>query len=138
MKIFNPTVSRRQVDEIIRIVTSWDHITTEPHRFGGTEFVLDTTEIGHIHNNGLLDIPFSRAIREILVKNGNAKPHHILPETGWISFYTRDTGASIDEALKLLRLSYLFRLKRRKTVAIDFEEELKKLNFGEEISTLIK
>jgi hypothetical protein len=35
-----------------------------------------------------------------------ALPHHILPESGWISFYLRAEG-DVERALWLLRLSYL-------------------------------
>ena len=31
-----------------------------PHRFGGVEFRLERRELGHIHGDWLVDIPFSQ------------------------------------------------------------------------------
>ena len=36
---------------------------------------------------------------------GRAEPHHILPESGWVSFYLRQ-AADIERAMDLLRLSF--------------------------------
>ena len=55
------------VDYIVQAVTEWEGITVEPHRFGGREFRIGKMEIGHIHNHGLVDVPFTRRIREQLV-----------------------------------------------------------------------
>jgi hypothetical protein len=94
------------VDAVVNAVAGWSGVTVEPHRFGGREFRLENVEIGHIHTGGLVDIPFTRAIREQLVDGQFAQPHHILPESGWISFYMRGEG-DLERALWLLRLSYL-------------------------------
>ena len=40
-----------------------------------------------------------------------AEPHHLLPETGWVTFYIR-TAADVEQALWLFRLSYLFNATR--------------------------
>lgn len=94
------------VEVIVNTVANWDEIAVEPHRFGGWEFRLANVEIGHVHRGGLVDIPFTRAIREQLVTEHLAQPHHILPESGWISFYMR-AEADLERALWLLRLSYI-------------------------------
>lgn len=86
--------------------------TAHPHRFGGTEFRLGNVEIGHIHGNHMADLPFTRKIREVLVANGEANVHHLLPETGWISFYLRH-DADVNQAIKLFRMSYLQKRLRR-------------------------
>jgi Luciferase len=100
------------LDRVIDKVRSWDGIRVEPHRFGGQEFRLDRVEIGHVHRGGLVDIPFTRAVRDYLVAENLAQPHHILPDTGWISFRMRD-AADVERALWLLRLSYLQKRLRR-------------------------
>ncbi|MBZ0298998.1 MAG: DUF5519 family protein [Anaerolineae bacterium] len=94
------------VDAVVATVRGWDGVTVAPHRFGGQEFKLDQVEIGHVHTGGLVDIPFTRAIREQLVAENRAQPHHILPDTGWISFTMR-APADVEAVLDLLRLSYL-------------------------------
>ncbi len=92
-------------EEITRAVLSWDSMTAAPHRFGGTEYRLDTREIGHLHGDHMLDIPFPKKVRDAVVAAGRAEPHHLLPETGWISFYLRQP-ADVDRAIALLSDSY--------------------------------
>jgi hypothetical protein len=79
--------------------------TAFPHRFGGTEYRLGRREIGHVHNDSLVDIPFTKQIREELVAAGRAERHHILPDSGWVSVYLREP-ADVDRAIELLRYSY--------------------------------
>jgi Luciferase len=80
-------------------------VSAGPHRFGGTEYRVARTEIGHVHGDALVDIPFTKKIREELVTAGRAQRHHILPESGWVSVYLRE-AADVDRALELLRLSF--------------------------------
>lgn len=102
-----------QIDDIIRQVSAWDGVVAHPHRFGGTEFNLGNVEIGHIHApGGLVDIPFTRTTRNQLVNAKLAEPHHLLDESGWISFWLGKTGDA-DAALRLYRLSYLQKRRRR-------------------------
>jgi hypothetical protein len=84
---------------------SWDGLTVVPHRFGGREFRVGRREIGHIHGDALLDLPFPITIRKQLVAEHRAAPHHILPDTGWVSFRIR-TADDIECAIELLRLNY--------------------------------
>jgi hypothetical protein len=91
---------------ITQTLTSWPGVSAHPHRFGGTEYRLgERREIGHIHGDQLVDIPFPTKVRAELVAAGRAEPHHVLPESGWISFYLREPG-DVERAIELLRLSY--------------------------------
>ncbi len=91
---------------IIRSAASeWNGVTVHPHRFGGIEFRLGKRELGHIHGDSLLDIPFPMATRHELVNSHRVQPHHVLPESGWISFYIK-TENDIQEAVLLLKMSY--------------------------------
>lgn len=92
-------------EAIIKAVLTWPEVTAHPHRFGGTEFQLGKREIGHIHGDTLVDIPFPTKVRNELVAAGRAQPHHVLPESGWISFYIRQPE-QVAEAIALLRQSY--------------------------------
>ncbi len=86
-------------------VLSWPGVTEEPHRFGGMEFRLGKRELGHLHGDYLADLPFPVRIREELVREGKAMPHHILPQSGWVSYPIRDRYA-VPGALDLFRLAY--------------------------------
>src|SRR5512138_1964488 len=85
-------------------VMGWPGVSTRPSRFGGTEYRFGKREIGHIHGNRLVDIPFPKEVRDEIVAAGRARPHHILPKSGWISFYITEP-ADIDKAIGLLRES---------------------------------
>jgi len=98
--------------EILMQVSLWDGVSAHPHRFGGTEFRLGNVEIGHIHGNHMADLPFTRKIREVLVADGEADVHHLLPETGWISFYLR-RDSDVNQAVRLFHMSYLQKRLRR-------------------------
>jgi hypothetical protein len=100
-----------RVKRLIDEVTAWPDVTAAPHRFGGTEFRFGRGEIGHVHPGGLVDVPFPRPVRDRLVASGRARPHHVLPESGWVSFRIR-SDEDIAAALELLRLSYDVRLER--------------------------
>lgn len=92
-------------DAIRREVTSWPGVTEAPHRFGGIEFLLGRRELGHLHGDYLADLPFPVRVRERLVAEGRAMPHHILPASGWVSYPIRDEEA-VPGALALFRLAY--------------------------------
>src|SRR6202022_2824063 len=95
----------RASEQIRSAALSWSGVTAHPHRFGGTEYRLGTREIGHIHGDHLLDIPFPKGVRNELIAAGLAEPHHILPNSGWISFYIKRTD-QVKAAIALLRRSY--------------------------------
>jgi len=97
---------------ITQTLSSWDGVSTTPHRFGGVEYRLGTRELGHIHGDHLLDIPFPKKVRDEILAAGLAEPHHILPETGWVSFYLR-VEDDIEKAIALLRRSYEIALKQK-------------------------
>jgi hypothetical protein len=69
-------------EQITRTGTSWQSVRARPHRFGGMEYVIGKREIGRIHNDHLMDVPFSKRVRDESVNTGRAGPHHILPESG--------------------------------------------------------
>lgn len=86
-------------------------IEAQPHRFGGTEYRLGRREIGHVHGDHLVDIPFPKEVRNELVAGGRAEPHHILPQSGWVSVYMRQP-ADVERAIELLRYSFEIARKR--------------------------
>jgi Family of unknown function (DUF5519) len=90
---------------IEREVGAWDGVTVHDHRFGGIEFRLGRREIGHLHGERWADLPFHRGVRDMLVETGRAQPHHVLPETGWVSRQIR-TDEDVAEVIELFRLSY--------------------------------
>ncbi|HVB09679.1 MAG TPA: luciferase family protein [Bacillota bacterium] len=91
--------------EIERQVLSWPGVTAEPHRFGGMEFRFHGREIGHLHGDRLADLPFPVRVREELVAARRAAPHHIFPESGWVSRSISGEG-DVNEVVALFRMQY--------------------------------
>ena len=92
-------------EQIVREVASWPGVTVAAHRFGGVEFRVGRRELGHLHGNRLADLPFPVHVRERLVADGKASRHHVLPQSGWISCYIRNSG-DVAQVLELFRLNY--------------------------------
>ena len=98
---------------ITQTLTGWPGVSAHPHRFGGTEYRLgEKREIGHLHGDHLADIPFPTKVRDEIVAAGRAEPHHVLPESGWISFYLREPD-DVERAVELFRLSYEIATKQK-------------------------
>jgi hypothetical protein len=93
-------------------VLGWPGVDAHPHRFGGEEYRVGNREIGHLHGDWLADLPFPTRVREALVAAGRAEPHHILPDSGWVSFYLREAG-DVEKAIGLFRESYELALKQK-------------------------
>src|SRR5207253_5217145 len=92
-------------EAIVREVWAGPGVTTGRHRFGGTEFRYGRRELGHLHGNRLADLPFPLLVRDELVAAGRAEPHHIHPESGWVSYFIRD-DTDIERVVALFRLNY--------------------------------
>jgi len=101
------TISRRRTihDAIADEVASWPGVTTGRHRFGGTEFRHGRRELGHLHEDRLADLPFPLLVRDDLVAAGRAEPHHIHPESGWVSYFIRD-DTDVARVIALFRMNY--------------------------------
>jgi hypothetical protein len=91
---------------------SWEGVSAHPHRFGGVEFRLGRRELGHLHGDALLDVPFPSKVRDELIAAGRAQPHHVLPETGWVSFRIK-TEADVAAAVELLKMSFEIASKQK-------------------------
>ena len=99
-------------DAITKAAISWAGVTVAPHRFGGVNYVIGKREIGHIHGDYMVDIPFPKKVRDEIVAAGRAQLHHILPETGWVSFYLLQQE-DVEKAIALLHESYQIAQKQK-------------------------
>jgi hypothetical protein len=61
-------------------------------------------ELGHLHRT-IADLPFPRRIRDDLVERGRARPHHVLPESGWVTAPMR-TPSEVANVIDLFRQNY--------------------------------
>jgi Luciferase len=99
-----PASGRHPGERIAAEVSSWPGVTSAPHRFGGTEFRLGRRELGHLHGDRFADLPFPRRVRDELVAAGRARPHHVLPGSGWVTapIHREDVAPVIE----LFRMAY--------------------------------
>jgi len=101
-------------EKIHKAIIELEGIESRVHRFGGIEYRLGKREIGHVHGDYLVDIPFPMKIRNELVEKGEAKPHHILPDSGWVSFYIRKEE-DVQNAIRLLKKSFNIAVENKKS-----------------------
>ena len=93
------------ISRIVSTVAAWPGIHTDELQQSGKDFLLGRREIGHVHGDQLVDIPFPKNLRDELVAAGRAKPHGLLPKSGWVSI-PLDSEQAVDQAIELLKLSY--------------------------------
>ncbi len=105
-------------ETVEREVSGWEGVEARPHRFGGVEFRVRGHEIGHLHGSRMADLPFPVRMRKELVVEGRARPHHLLPQTGWVSYYPGGPEEA-PAVVELFRLNYerLVQRGREKTAS---------------------
>jgi Family of unknown function (DUF5519) len=98
-------MSKSTGEHITAAVSSWPGVESAPHRFGGIEFRLGRRELGHLHGDRIADLPFPRRVRDQLIADGRARPHHVLPDSGWITV-SIGSPEEAERALELFRMTY--------------------------------
>ena len=127
-----------QWKKLVEEVAVWPHISVEPHRFGGKEFRFGSAEVGHVHTDGMVDIPFPRPVRDALLDEGLAEEHHWVPDSGWVSFRIHG-GQDIQHVLWLLRLSLLRYLLKTATYPAEFlDRESHELHLSPRFKSLLE
>jgi len=94
------------LEKIKKEILSWPNVTAEQHKFGGIEFRLNKREMGHIHGERVVDIPFPMQIRNELVNSGRVSPHHVLPQSGWVSYWISKGEDDVRLVVELFRMRY--------------------------------
>ena len=94
------------LEKIKKELLSWPGVTAEQHKFGGIEFRLNKREMGHIHGDRLADLPFPMKTRDNLVNSGRAFPHHVMPQSGWVSYWIEKGEEDVEAIIRLFRLRY--------------------------------
>jgi hypothetical protein len=137
-KGINGVEAMNSVKKLEEVVSVWPQISVHPHRFGGCEFLFGSAEVGHVHMNGVVDIPFPRSVHDALLSEGLAEQHHWVPNSGWVTFRVR-TEQDTHHALWLMRLSYLrYALKTAADPQRFFEQESERLHLNNQFKSLLK
>jgi Family of unknown function (DUF5519) len=101
--LFRPA-RMRAISAIEDAVGRWPGMRVSVHRLGGIGFFHEGRESGHIHGNGLLDCFVGRDRSEALILERRALPHHVFPQSGWISFWIEDER-DVSAALELIEIA---------------------------------
>ncbi len=119
-------------------VASWPRISVHPHRFGGREFRFVNAEVGHVHDGGIVDIPFPRSVRDSLLTQGLAEEHRWVPDSGGVTFHLRSDG-DLQHAVWLMRLSYFrYALKTAADPREAFAEASRELQLTARFKSLLE
>ncbi len=94
------------LEKIKKEILSGASVTAEQHKFGGIEFRLNKRELGHIHGDRLADLPFPMNSRNELVNSVRASPHHVMPKSGWVSYWIEKGEEDVPAIIGLFRLRY--------------------------------
>ncbi|WP_022834692.1 luciferase domain-containing protein [Salisaeta longa] len=114
---------------LLDTVRPWTGVRIRPRAPGVLAFVLNTTEIGHLHPAGRLDIPFPERIAAVLRHETNATRHPIDEKKNWVVLRI-DSVEDVPEAVRLLRLAYIYRRIVRSDAAAEWQA------LREELATL--
>ena len=90
----------------------WQGVEPFPHRYAGAGFHTGRHEIGHIHGDRPIDIPFPNRNRDEVIEQSLAELHHILPYSGWICRYLRPPD-EIQPSAVLLKGAYDLGLQQK-------------------------
>ena len=117
---------------------TWMGISVHAHRFGGREFRFGRAEVGHVHTGGIVDIPFTRAVHDVLLEQGLAQEHRWVPDSGWVTFRIH-TEQDLEHALWLFRLSYLrYALRSAGDPQALLEQESERLHLSGQFRSLLQ
>ena len=103
--------------QIADTVASWPGVSVAEHRFGGVEFTVGRRELGHLHGDRIADLPFPRRVRDELIAAGRARPHHVLPDSGWITVSISGPG-DVERTIELFGLAYERARKARRPAPV--------------------
>jgi hypothetical protein len=121
-----------------KAISKWPNVSTHQHRFGGREFRFGSAEIGHVHTDGIVDIPFQRLVRDALLAHGLAEEHRWVPNSGWTTFHVR-SDEDLKHAQWLMRLSYLrYALKTAADPRRLLEQESEELGLSPQFKLLLE
>jgi hypothetical protein len=130
-------------ERLVEDVTGWPDLKARDEDYGAVGWSLGRGTIGHVHvGSGVVDVLFTRAIRDQLLREHLAEKHRYQPNSGWVTWCLKNER-DLDHARWLLRLSYLRRLARPTrhesdaAVVRDVSAEVSRLKLIDELRSLV-
>jgi EmrB/QacA subfamily drug resistance transporter len=97
--------------QIAATVDSWDGAAAYTHSFGDIELRAGERQLGYLYGDTLADLRLPESVREEALSSGIAHPHHILPESDWVSLHIHQPE-QIHDIVALLRSAYERAMRR--------------------------
>ncbi len=94
------------IERIREEILNWPYVTAKVHEFGGIEFLLNKREMGYTHGERVADLPFPMKTGNELVTSRRASPHHVLPNSGWVSYWIDKGEEDIPAVIELFKMRY--------------------------------
>lgn len=87
-----------------REVLGWPGVGKDTGRPGCTVYRFGRREIGHVHRDGVADLPFPKTVHDELIRAGEAAPHRAgFP--GYVSYHVQ-APEDVPGAVELFRRNY--------------------------------
>lgn len=88
---------------IERELLAWPGVEQGPGMFGSVRYTLGRREIGHVHGDGVADLPFPRRVHDELIAAGRAGPHRA-GSPGFVSVRIRSAD-DVPAVIALFRMN---------------------------------
>lgn len=153
------TVSDETIDRILRRVATWPDVTitasaetptesrwtptiddadTPDPPVEGTLIRVDGTVVAGLRDDGLLDLPVDRRLRDHLLTEGRADRHPAVPAANRLS-YRIGGAADVTGAMWLLRVAHLARCCREGTLSqAAVSRRVRLLRLSPELARLVR
>jgi len=96
----------------------WVCIESVPAPYFALSFMGGSTQVGHLHANGMPDLPLPKRLRSLLLAQGDVALHPYRAESGWATFHVNGR-VDFEHAARLLRLAYLHRRLVKRDATFD-------------------
>ena len=80
-------------------------MTLHEHSFSTVIFYVDGVEMGHLHGDAVADLEFPAKMSKKLLADGRVLPHHIIPESGWVSHEIKN-AKDVEDVIALFSHQY--------------------------------
>lgn len=90
---------------VLKVVQTWPGVAIDLSQRGSPRAMVGRIELGHLHGEHVAHLPMPRRVRDAVLANGDATPHPVFPNAGWVERVARDQS-EIPDLIALFRMNY--------------------------------